>query len=81
MLKMIYFDLALRNGNKKIEKEIFFVFFQKNGLWGHRLFKEFDMDDSGFVCLEEFVITTGIQSNYVAKIIKADEDAKIGLLY
>jgi hypothetical protein len=39
MLRMIYFDLALRNGNKKIEKEIFFVFFQKNGLWGHRLFR------------------------------------------
>lgn len=39
ILKMIYFDLALRNSNKKIEKETFFVFFQKNGLWGHRLFK------------------------------------------
>lgn len=39
ILKMIYFDLALRNSNKKIEKETFFVFFQKNGLWGNRLFK------------------------------------------
>lgn len=39
------------------------------------------MDDSGLVCLQEFVFSTGNFSFYKAKIIKADEDTKISLLY
>lgn len=57
------------------------MFFQKNGLWGQKLFKEFDIDNTEFVCLEEFVFSTGKIYDNWAKIIKADEKAKIKLLY
>lgn len=42
MLQLIFEDLSLRAVSREISLENFILFFHKNGLWGERLFQEFD---------------------------------------
>ena len=55
LLKMIYEDLSLRNKYHQVDHETFLLFFQKNGYWGHRLFKEFDTSSTNLITEAEFI--------------------------
>lgn len=58
---MIYDDLSLRNEHHEVDHETFLLFFQKNGYWGQRLFKEFDTTSSNLITQKEFI--KGIGNN------------------
>ena len=62
LLHLIYRDLADRIPQHKINQENFLLFFQKNGLWGERLFREFDADETGLVSEAEFICGIGTAS-------------------
>ena len=60
LLLLIYKDLASRSIDRKLNLENFRLFFEKNGLWGEKLFKEFDYDESNLIDSDEFVRGIGI---------------------
>jgi len=49
MLKLIYADLGSRISENEVNQENFLLFFQKNGYWGERLFREFDVGASNLI--------------------------------
>lgn len=44
MLELIYNDLAIRNKDNLLTYENFLLFFGLTGLWGAKLFRQFDED-------------------------------------
>ena len=52
MLELIYEDLALRNQDKLLTYENFQLFFGLTGLWGAKLFKQFDEDGRKLISKE-----------------------------
>ena len=52
MLELIYEDLALRNKDKLLTYENFQLFFGLTGLWGAKLFKQFDEDGRKLISKE-----------------------------
>ena len=81
MLELIYEDLATRNINNLLTYDNFLVFFHLTGLWGVKLFHEFDEDRGRVISLEEFLF--GMCKNFLiqARTAKASLDDKIQLLY
>jgi len=55
MLELIYKDLSERDTDKLINEENFLLFFNLNGLWGQKLFHEFDQDRSTKLKFDEFI--------------------------
>lgn len=55
ILKKTWEDLAVRNDDKGIDKEIFLQYFPLTGLLGDRLFAQFDVKGNGLIDLDEFV--------------------------
>ncbi|AFZ81416.1 protein kinase domain-containing protein [Theileria equi strain WA] len=58
VLQKIFKELANRSISNGIDKGTFLQYFNLPGLWGEQLFRKFDINDSGFVELDEFL--TGI---------------------
>jgi hypothetical protein len=54
MLELIYNDLAVRNKDKLLTYENFLLFFGLTGLWGAKLFRQFDEDGRKLISKEEF---------------------------
>ena len=54
MLELIYDDLATRNKSRKLTLENFLLFFGLTGLWGAKLFRQFDEDGHKLITKEEF---------------------------
>ncbi len=44
VLALVYDDLATRNCTGRLNYETFLSFFSLNGLWGEKLFRQFDED-------------------------------------
>jgi hypothetical protein len=59
VLQLIYDDLSARAVSREITLENFILFFHKNGLWGERLFHEFDSADDKQINEQEFIIGIG----------------------
>lgn len=55
MLDLIYRDLSERDTDGLINEENFLLFFNLNGLWGQKLFHEFDEDKSQKLMRDEFI--------------------------
>lgn len=55
MLHLIYVNLGERIPDMALNLENFLLFFNKNGFWGERLFKEFDYDESNLLDEREFI--------------------------
>ncbi|CDR94882.1 asparagine rich protein, putative [Babesia bigemina] len=55
VLHKLYKELASRSQTSGIDKETFLQYFDLPGLWGERLFRHFDTNDSGDVELAEFL--------------------------
>jgi len=60
MLHLIFNDLAERVIEKAITLENFVLFFHKNGFWGERLFREFDVTETNHIIEKEFIIGMGM---------------------
>lgn len=54
MLELIYNDLAKRNHDSLLTFENFLLFFGLTGLWGAKLFRQFDEDTRKLITKEEF---------------------------
>ena len=81
MLELIYDDLATRNINNLLTYDNFLVFFNLTGLWGAKLFREFDEDRGRVISLEEFLFGMCIYLFNLARTAKASLDEKLKLLY
>ena len=55
LLELIYNNLASRNTNQMLTYDNFVNFFQLTGLWGAKLFQEFDQDQAELISFEEFL--------------------------
>lgn len=55
MLTLIYEDLASRNEDNKLTFQNFLNFFNLTGLWGAKLFRQFNEDELQLIGLEEFL--------------------------
>ena len=55
MLELIYDDLSSRHKSKLLTMENFLLFFNLTGLWGAKLFREFDKDGKELITAEEFL--------------------------
>jgi Ca2+-binding EF-hand superfamily protein len=55
ILTLIYNDLASRIEENKLTFENFLNFFDLTGLWGVKLFEQFDEDQMGLITFEEFL--------------------------
>ena len=74
MLELIYKDLSERDTDKLINEENFLLFFNLNGLWGQKLFHEFDQDRSTKLKFDEFI-------NGISKFVKAPDEERIKTLF
>ncbi|GFE54399.1 calcium dependent kinase CDPK7 [Babesia ovis] len=74
ILTKLYKELANRAESRGIDKETFLQFFNLPGLWGERLFKYFDKNESGYVDFCEFI--TG-----VALCCRGTRSEKINVLF
>jgi len=54
MLELIYNDLASRNNENLLTFENFLLFFGLTGLWGAKLFRQFDDESRKLITKEQF---------------------------
>ncbi|GBE61937.1 calcium dependent kinase CDPK7 [Babesia ovata] len=74
VLHKLYKELASRSQTNGIDKETFLQYFDLPGLWGERLFRHFDTNDSGDVELGEFL-------SGVAACCRGTHTEKISVLF
>ncbi|GIX65341.1 calcium dependent protein kinase CDPK7 [Babesia caballi] len=74
VLQQIYKELSLRSQSNGIDKETFLQYFDLPGLWGERLFRHFDANESSNVELEEFLAG-------IAACCRGTRSEKIAILF
>jgi len=52
LIKLMYNDLACRNKDNLLTREVFDIFFHLNGLWGQVMFLNFNQTQNGTVKFE-----------------------------
>ena len=74
LLIKLYKDIALRDPNKIIKKEQFLKVFQFTGLWGLKLFEDFDLNHKNYLDFDDFMVG-------LANCIKISEEEKVRHLF
>ena len=81
MLELIFKDLSERDTDHLINEENFLLFFNLFGLWGQKLFHEFDVDHSLKLQLDEFINGICKYLFEAAKFVKATDEERIKTLF
>ncbi|ORM41477.1 Myosin light chain kinase A [Babesia sp. Xinjiang] len=85
VLFKLYKELASRSEHAGITKETFLQYFNLPGLWGERLFRYFDTNESGCVEFEEFVAGIAVccrgtrteKTNVLFHVFDLDDDGRV----
>eukprot|EP00357_Protocruzia_adherens_P016342 CAMPEP_0115019946 /NCGR_PEP_ID=MMETSP0216-20121206/29784_1 /TAXON_ID=223996 /ORGANISM="Protocruzia adherens, Strain Boccale" /LENGTH=753 /DNA_ID=CAMNT_0002391589 /DNA_START=207 /DNA_END=2468 /DNA_ORIENTATION=+ len=74
MLKKLFTNLAARSDGNTMNKETFLQFIQMPGMWGERLFSEFDIKENNCIDYTEFMVGLG-------KCVRGTEEEKYRVLF